>query len=167
MVALATAFVALAGVFCVRDAATTARLPKEALGRLTEDEVVLLIKAGPALRGALKAAKWRHNPGSDNEPGLATTIESYNVPGMDDSLRQYGGWAKVRLILYKVKAAESAFRWDRVPPGSVELMGRDTLMSAIRAACRRIPKANKQLVAKYEDQLFLLTSTAPGIPHPQ
>ena len=184
-IALITSFVALAGLSCAgstqrRTSTTTVKWPKEALAPLTQDDLAQLIKALPALNRALKAAKWR-SPNAvalgdtvkereieeDQLGTLTKLVESYKVPGINDSLRPYGGWAKIRPTLYKVYAATAALAIDRTPPERVAslqsdttLRGRTTLKSYefFKNACVQIPEANKKLVLQHVDDLQPLGS---------
>jgi len=184
-IALITSFVAVAGLFCTggtrrQTSAPTVKWPKEALEPLTQDDVTQLIKALPALNGVLKAAKWRSpnavGPGDsikereiqkDQLGTLTKLVESYKLPGIDDSLKPYGGWAKIRSTLYKVYAATAALGIDRTPPERIAklqsdttLRGRVTLESYefFKNACVQIPDTNKQLVLKNVDALQPLGS---------
>jgi hypothetical protein len=114
---LTIVFVALAGVFCTgktsKQTSSTApvKWPKEATAILTESELGQFISALPALNRALKAAKWTPGNtkiGENQIETLTDLVESIKVPGVDDALKPYGGWAKIRLTLYKVYAATAA-----------------------------------------------------------
>jgi hypothetical protein len=184
-IALITSFVALAGLSCAgstqrQTSTTTAKWPKEALATLTQDELAQLIKALPALNSALKAAKWR-SPNAvtpadsakeaeiekDQLGTLTRLVESYKVPGINDALRPYGGWAKIRSTLYKVHAATASLGIDRTPPERVAslesdttLRGRKTLKNYefFKNACAQIPEINKQLVLQHVEELQPLGS---------
>jgi hypothetical protein len=184
-IALIASFVALAGLCCAgrtqRQTSTpTVKWPKEALAPLTQDELTQLIKALPALNRVLKAAKWS----SPNAVGLGDSakvaetekdqlgtltrlVESYKLPGINDSLSPYGGWASIRSTLYKVYAATAALRIDRTSPELVAslksdttLRGRKTLKGYefFKNACVQIPETNKQLVSQNVDDLQPLGS---------
>jgi len=181
-IALITSFVALAGLSCAgsmqrQTSTTTAKWPKEALATLTQDELAQLIKALPALNRVLKAAKWTSpnvwTPANaarmeaDQLGTLTRLVESYKLPGINDSLRPYGGWAKIRSTLYKVYAATAALGIDRTPPERVAslksdttLRGRTTLRDYefFKNACAQIPETNKQLVFQHVDDLQPLGS---------
>ncbi|GEM_PF-832115 len=184
-IALITSFVAVAGLSCAgstrrQTSTTTAKWPKEALEPLTQEELTQLIKALPALNSVLKAGKWRSpnavGPGDslkereiqkDQIGTLTKLVESYKLPGIDDSLRPYGGWAEIRATLYKVYAATAALGIDRTPPELVAslksdttLRGRTTLKGYefFKNACVQIPESNKQLVLKNVDDLQPLGS---------
>jgi hypothetical protein len=184
-IALITSFVALAGLSCAgstkrQTSTTTVKWPKEALETLTQDELAQLIEALPALSGAMKAAKWRSpnavgpsHPGREEElekdqlGTLTRLVESYKLPGINDSLSPYGGWAKIRSTLYKVYAATAALGIDRASPELVAglksdttLRGRKTLKGYefFKNACMQIPETNKQLVLQHVDDLQLLGS---------
>jgi len=166
--------VILAGVFCARKTGTqtsaaTAKWPKEALSPLTEDELAQLVKALPALNGALKAADWKNTAkASDSRMATLTIlVEGMKVPGINDSLKPYGGWAKIRPTLYKVFAATAALVIDRASPDMIARVKEDTSVAAkqsmedyefFKTACTQVPQANKQLVTKYQDQLQPLGS---------
>jgi hypothetical protein len=172
---LTMAFVILAGVFCAGDTSkqtsstAPAKWPKEALSPLTEDELAQFIKALPALNGALKAADWK-NTSKESDPPLSTLtilVEGMKVPGINDSLKPYGGWAKIRPTAYKVFAATAALVIDRASPEMIARIKQDTSASAkqsmkdyefFKSVCTQIPEANKQLVTKYQDQLQPLGS---------
>lgn len=173
---LVTMLVALAGVFCAgntRQPASAAKVkwPTEALDTLTEDELVQLVKALPALRAALKAASWS-NPATIKEGEsqintLTALVESMKIPGVVDSLKAFGGWAKLRPTLYRVFAATAALVIDRTSPEMIERLKQDTTATGKRSladyeffkgACTQIPEANKQLVARYQEQLQPLGS---------
>jgi hypothetical protein len=165
-----------AAVSCTRkveseaSSATTAKWPKEALSPLSEGDLDLLVKALPALNGALRAANWDtkpQRPGTSPLSTLTDLVESMNVSGVNESLRPYGGWARIRPTLYKVYAASAALVIDRASPDLIERMRQDTSEGArqsmkdydfFKVACTRVPEANKKLVTKYEDQLQLLGS---------
>ncbi len=182
MIVLITSFVALAGMFCAgimhRQTSTpTVKWPKEALATLTQDEVAQLVKALPALNGALKAAKWK-SPNiwtpqnaarieADQLGTLTRLVESYRVPGINDSLRPYGGWDSIRPTLYKVYAATAAIGIDRTPPERFEALKSDTTLRGrmssrsyefFRNACVQIPETNKQMVLQFVDDLQPLGS---------
>lgn len=172
---LTLAFVVLAGVFCAGDTSkqtsSTApvKWPKEALSPLTEDELAQFIKALPALNGALKAADWK-NTSKESDSRMSTLtilVEGMKVRGINDSLKPYGGWAKIRPTLYKVFSATAALVIDRASPEMIERIKQDTSAPArqsmadyefFKAACTQVPEANKQLVTKYQDQLQPLGS---------
>ncbi len=184
-IALITSFAALAGLFCAgntpRPTSTMpAKWPKEALQTLTQDEVAQLVKALPSLNRALKAAKWSSpnavGPGDsakaaeiekDQLGTLTKLVESYRVPGINDSLKPFGGWAKIRPTLYKVYSATAAISIDRTPPERIAGLQRDTTLRGrntlkdyefFKNACKQIPETNKQLVAQHVDDLQLLGS---------
>jgi hypothetical protein len=174
--ALAMTFVVAAGMFCAgktgkdMSAAPPVKWPKDALSPLTEPALDQLVKALPALNGALKAAAWKTKPQQEGSSPLSTLtdlVEGMNVAGINESLKSYGGWAKIRPTLYKVFAATAALVIDRASPAMVERMRQDT--SALgrkslsdyeffKSACVQVPQANKQLVAKYQEQLQPLGS---------
>ena len=173
---LTTAFVVFAGVFCSGKANTqtsstaSAKWPREALSPLSEEELTQFVKALPALKGALRAAKWETKPpkqGASRLSILTDLVEGLKVQGMTDSLKPYGGWAKIRPTLYKVFAASAALVIDRASPQMIERMKLDTSTAARRsmqdydffkAACTQVPDANKRIVAEYEEQLQPLGS---------
>jgi hypothetical protein len=169
------AFVILAGVFCggktgsQTSSTASVKWPKEALNPLTEAELGQFIKALPALNGALKAVKWENASKESDSPMSTLTIlvEGMKVAGVDDSLKPYGGWGKIRPILYMVYAATAALVIDRVSPEMIARTRQDTSAGArksmqnydfFKAACTQVPEANKQLVAKYQEQLQPLGS---------
>ncbi len=169
-------FVVLSSVFCARNARNTAssstsiKWPKEALEPLTDSQVVQLVRALPAMKGALRAAKWDTKPPKPGESQLATLtnlVEGMNVAGMDDSLRPNGGWRQIRPILYRVFAGTAAVSIDRAPQDMLERMKQDTTAGGrqnysnfefFKTATRQVPETTKQLVAKYQDQLQPLGS---------
>jgi len=110
---LSMVFVVLAGVSCSGNAGrqtsstASAKWPEKALSPLTEAELGQFIKALPALNGALKAVKWENAVKESDSPMSTLTIlvEGMKVPGINDSLKPYGGWARMRPTLYKVFAA--------------------------------------------------------------
>jgi len=174
--ALITTFVALTGLFCTGNtrqpaSAATVKWPKEATDTLTEDELVQLVNALPRLRAALKAASWT-NPATVKEGEsqintLNALVESMKVPAVVESLKAVGGWAKLRPTLYKVFAATAALVIDRASPEMIERMKQDTTVAGKRSladyeffkvACTQIPEGNKQLVARYQEQLQPLGS---------
>jgi hypothetical protein len=173
---LALAFVVLAGVFCAgntdKQTSSTApvKWPKEALSPLGEGELARFTEALPALNGALKAAKWETKPQKEGSSPLSTLtdlVEGMKVPGINESLKSYGGWAKMRPTLYKVFAATASLVIDRASPLMIENMKKDTSVAGKRSlhdyeffksACTQVPDANKQLVAKYQEQLQPLGS---------
>ena len=178
-------FVVVAGLSCAgrtqRQTSTpTVKWPKEALAPLTKDQLVQLIKDLPSLNRVLKAAKWT-SPNAvapygtakeaeferDQLGTLTKLVESYKLPGINDSLRPYGGWAKIRSTLYKVYAATAALAIDRTSPELVAglksdttLRGRNTLKNFefFKNACVQIPETNKQLVFQNVNDLQLLGS---------
>lgn len=169
-VALVTAFVTLAGLFCAghthtQTSTTTVKWPKEALATLTPDDLAQLIKALPALNRALKAAKWtspNKKEVADQLSTLSRLVESMKVPGVNDSLKPYGGWAKTRATLYKVYAATAAVFIDRTPATLVEGLKQDTTsrgkatlrnIEFFKAACTQIPETNKQLIVQHQNDL--------------
>ncbi|HTW92841.1 MAG TPA: hypothetical protein VMH22_14210 [bacterium] len=174
-VALVTVIVALASLSCagharVQTSTTNTKWPKEALETLTPDELAQFIKALPAFSGALKAAKWS-NPNTkevDDQLGtLSRMVESMNVPGINDSLRPYGGWTKVRPTLYKVFAATAAVFVGRQSPQFIEGLKQDTTergrhtlknFEFFKTVCAQIPESNKQLVAQHQNDLQPLGS---------
>lgn len=166
----------LAGVFCTRKTdsrgspAASVTWPKEALSALSEGDLDQLVKALPALNGALIAANWDTKPQREGTTPLSTLtdlVEGMSVTGVNESLRPYGGWVKIRPILYKVYAATAALVIDRASPELIERMRQDTSAGArksmqdydfFKVACTKVPEANKQLVAKYQEQLQPLGS---------
>jgi len=176
IVVVAMTFAVLAGAFCARSgnqqsaSAASTKWPKEALGALGEDELVQFAKALPALDGALKAAKWETKPQKEGTSPLSTLtdlVEGMKVAGINESLKPFGGWAKIRPTLYKVFAATAAVVIDRTSPDMLERMRQDTTAGGrrslqdyefFRTATRQVPEANKQLVAKYQEQLQPLGS---------
>jgi hypothetical protein len=172
---LVLALVVLAGVFCSGNAnkqtssTASAKWPKEALSPLKEDELAQLVKALPALNGALKAVKWQHNAKEGDNPlsTLTALVEGMKVPGVNDSLKPYGGWAKIRPTLYKVFAATASLVIDRASPDLIARIKQDTSVGSrqslkdyefFRSACTQVPEANKQLVARHQDELQPLGS---------
>ncbi len=170
------AVIILSGVFCAGNtgsqtsSATSVKWPKEALGPLSETDLNQLVEALPALNGALKAAKWETKPQREGTSPLSTLtdlVEGMRVPGINDSLKPYGGWAKIRPTLYKVFAATAALVIDRASPQMIEGIRQDTSAAAKRSlsdyeffktACVQVPEANKQLVARNTDRLQPLGS---------
>jgi len=174
-VAAITVFVVLAGVSCAgrtgpQASAATVKWPTEATATLTEDELVQLVKALPALKAALREASWKHPVPQEDESQINTLprlVESMEIPGVVESLKAAGGWAKLRLTLYKVFAATAALVIDRAPPELIERLRQDTTAGGRRSlanyeyfknACTQIPEGNKQLVAKYQGELQPLGS---------
>ena len=172
---LAIALVVLAGVSCASktnkqtSSAAPVKWPKEALSPLSENEVAQFAKALPALNGALKAVKWQNNAKEGDNPLLTLTalVEGMKVPGVNDSLKPYGGWAKIRPTLYKVFAATASLVIDRASPEMIARISQDTSWASkqsmkdyefFKSACTQVPEANKQLVAKYQNQLQPLGS---------
>ncbi len=182
--ALIIALLVLAAVSCTRKSdsetasATNARWPKEALSPLNEGDLDQLVKALPALNGALRAANWDtkpQRPGTNPLSTLTDLVEGMNVAGVDESLRPYGGWAKIRPTLYKVYAASAALVIDRASPELIARMKQDTSEGAkksmkdydfFKAVCAQVPEANKKMVARYEGQLQPLGSLGRGPQHP-
>ena len=176
--ALVTVFVILAGVFCGgktgsqanKPAATAVKWPAEATGALTEDEMGQFVKALPAFSAALKAGNWtpaQPKEGDGPVAYLTSIIEGMNAPGVDDSLKAFGGWVKLRPTLYKVFATMSALQVDEAPPEAIEQLKKDTSAAAkrslrnyeaVKAACSQIPDANKQIVAKHQQELQALNT---------
>jgi len=172
--ALITMFVVLAGVFCGGKAgsqapAVTAKFAAEATATLTEDAVVQLVKVLPTFNAALKAGSWvPQQPKEDEGPvaALAGFVESMNVPGVEDSLKKAGSsWAELRSTMYKVFAALGALNIDAHATEMIARMKQDTSAAAkkalkdytsFQAACTQIPEANKQIVAKHQQELSLL-----------
>jgi hypothetical protein len=173
---LTMALVVLAGMFCSgktntqTSTAAPVKWPKEALSPLSEEELNQFVKALPAFKGALRAAKWDTKPPKEGASPLSTLtdlVEGLKVQGMTDSLKPYGGWAKIRPTLYKVFAASAALVIDRASPQMIERMKQDTSTGARRsmqdydffkAACTQVPDTNKKMVAKFEEQLQPLGS---------
>ncbi len=172
-VALISVFVVLAGVFCggktgSQTPAAAVKWPAEATGTLTEDELAQFVKVLPAFSAALKAASWAptaRKEGDGPVASLTSFVEGMNVPGVDESLKAVGGWAKLRPTLYKVFAASGALSVDAAPPEMIEQMKKDTSTAAkkglkeyeaYKAACSYIPEANKQTVAKHQQELQAL-----------
>lgn len=184
ILALAVTLLILAVVSCTPKAdsatssATTAKWPTEALSPLTEADLDQLVNALPALNGALRAANWETKPQREGTSPLSTLtdlVEGMRLPGVNESLQQYGGWARIRPILYKVYAASAALVIDRASPDLIARMKQDTSEAAtksmkdydfFKAACVQVPEANKKLVAKYEDQLQPLGSLGRRPPQP-
>jgi hypothetical protein len=172
-VALIAVFVVLAGVFCGgktgsqanKPAATAAKWPAEATARLTEDEMAQFIKVLPTFSAALKVGNWTPaQPNGVDNPVIYLTnlVEGMNVPGVDDSLKAFGGWAKLRPTLYKVFAAMSALQIDAAPPEAIAQLKKVTSAAAKRslkgyetykAACTQIPTANKQVLSNHQQEL--------------
>jgi hypothetical protein len=172
---LMVAFVVLAGVFCAHksdiqtSSAAPAKWPKEALSPLTEDELAQFIKALPAFSAALKAANWtltqpRPKEGEGPAAFLTPYVEGMNVPGVDESLRAFGGWRKLRPTLYKVLAASGALIHEGPPP-TIASTGADTSAAAKKALkaievviadFSQVPPANKQMVKSHERELQAL-----------
>jgi hypothetical protein len=145
---------------------------------LTEAELGQFIKVLPALNGALKAVKWENASKESDSPMSTLTIlvEGMKVPGINDSLKPYGGWAKMRPTLYKVFASTASLVIDRASPQMIERLMQDTSVAAkksvkgyefLKPACTQVPEANKQLVAKYQDQLQPLGSLGRWPSHSQ
>jgi len=98
---------------------------------------------------------------------LNALVESMKVPVVVESLKAVGGWAKLRPTLYRVFAATAALVIDRTSPEMLERLKQDTTATGKRSladyeffkgACTQIPEANKQLVARYQEQLQPLGS---------
>lgn len=184
-IALIASLVTVVGLSCVgsrqkQTSTATVKWPKEALEPLTQEELTQLIKALPALSSVLKAGKWRSpnavGPGDsikereiqkDQIGTLTKLVESYKLPGYEDSLRPYGGWANIRSTLYKVYAATAALGIDRTPPERITLLQNDTTLRGrvtlqsyefFKNACLQIPDTNKKLVLKNVDDLQPLGS---------
>jgi hypothetical protein len=173
---LIVAMAVFAGTFCSRKTGTQTsssapiKWPKEALAPLTDGELDEVVKALPALNGALKAANWDtkpQQPGTSPLSTLTDLVEGMNVPGVNESLKPYGGWARIRPILYRVYAASAALVIDRASPDLIVRMKQDTSEAALKsmkdydffkAACTQVPDTNKKMVTKYEDQLQPLGS---------
>jgi hypothetical protein len=144
------------------------RWPKEALSPLSEDELARFVEALPAFSAALKAASWAPTPRKEGDglvASLTSFIEGMNVPGVDESLKAVGGWAKLRPTLYRVFAASGALSVDATPHDMIEQMKKDTSAAskkamkefeAYKAACSQLPEANKQTVAKHQQELQAL-----------
>jgi len=142
--------------------------PAEVTDALTEDAMVQFVKALPTFSAALKAGNWTPTrPEEDDGPVVYLTnlVEGMNLPGVDDSLKALGGWAKLRPTLYKVFAAMTALQVDAAPPEAVEQMKKDTSAAArqyyrsyeaAKAAFSQIPEANKQVVAEHQQELQAL-----------
>lgn len=173
---LVLAFVVLAGVFCAGNtdkqtsSTAPAKWPKEALSPLSEDELARFAQALPALNGALKAAKWETKPQKEGSSPLSTLtdlVEGMNVPGINESLKSFGGWGKIRPTLYKVFAATASLVIDRASPEMVERMRQDTTPGGkksiqdyefFKSVCTQVPEANKQLVSENQEKLQPLGS---------
>ena len=174
-VALIAAFVVLAGVFCGGKTGSQAakpaavKWPTEATATLTEDEMVQFVKVLPAFSLALKAGNWTPAPPKEGDGPVASLtnfVESMNVPGLDDSLKKAGSsWSVLRPTLYKVFAASAALSIDAASPEMIAQMKKDTSAAAkkgvkdyeaFKAACAGIPDANKQTVAKHQQDLGAL-----------
>jgi hypothetical protein len=169
------AFAALAAVSCSRktdkqaDSPATAKWPKEALSPLSEGDLDLLVKALPALNGALKAANWTPpvlREGDNPVASLTPFVESMNVAGLEESLKTAGSnWSAMRATLYKVFAALAALRVESASPERIAQMKKDTSAAAkkgakayevLKAACSHIPEANKQMVSQHQQELQAL-----------
>jgi hypothetical protein len=176
-VALIAVFVVLAGVFCgggkagsqANKPAPTTKWPAEASGTLTEDDMVQFVKVLPAFSAALKAGNWTPKPpreGAGPVESLTNFVESMNVLGVDDSLKKAGSsWGALRPTLYKVFSASAALSVDAASPEMIAQMKKDTSAAAkkgvrdyeaYKAACSQIPEANKQMVAKHQQDLQAL-----------
>jgi hypothetical protein len=172
-VALFAMFVVLAGVFCggktgPQAPAATVKWPAEATGALTEDNMAQLVKVLPALSAALKAANW--TPAAPKEgdgpvASLTNFVEGMNVPGVDEAVKEAGGWSKLRPTLYKLFAASAALSIDGVQPEMIEQMKADTSAAAkkglkdyeaFKAACSQIPAENKLVVTNHQMELQAL-----------
>ena len=172
---ITTTLVVLTGLFCTGNtrqpaSASAVKWPTEATDTLTEEELVQLVEALPTLRAALKAVSWK--PGVPKKGGsqintLNALVESMKVPVVVESLKAVGGWAKLRPTLYKVFAATAALVIDRASPEQIARMRSDTTTAGrqsladyefFKVACTQIPEGNKQLVAKYNEQLQPLGS---------
>ena len=172
--ALVTVFVVLAGVFCggktgSQGPTVTAKFAAEATGTLTEDEVLQFVKVLPTFNAALKGGNWvPQQPKEDEGPVAALTgfVEGMNVTGVDDSLKKAGSsWGELRPTLYKVFAASGALNVDAHATEMIARMKQDTSAGAkkalkdytsFQAACSQIPEANKQIVAKHQQELSLI-----------
>jgi hypothetical protein len=172
--ALITMFVVLAGVFCggktgSQPPTVTAKFAAEAMGTLTEDDVVLLVKVLPTFNAALKAGNWiPQQPKEDEGPVAALTgfVEGMNVTGVDDSLKKVGSnWGELRPIIYKAFAAFGALNIDQHGTEMIARMKQDTSAGAkkalkdytsFQAACTQIPPENKQILANHQQELHLL-----------
>jgi hypothetical protein len=175
-VALIAVFVVVAGVFCGggKSGSQTAKpaavkWPAEATGTLTEDEMVQFVKVLPAFSAALKAGNWTPTPPKEGDGPVASLtnfVESMNVPGLEDSLKKAGSsWSVLRPTLYKVFAASAALSIDAASPEMIAQMKQDTSAAAkkgvkdyeaFKAACSQISDANKQMVAKHQQELQAL-----------
>jgi len=148
--------------------AATAKWPAEATGALTEDELAGFVKVLPSFNAALKAANWQPvPPETDQGPvgNVVSFIEGMNVPGVEDTLKASGGWAKFRPTLSKVVASMTALSIDAAPQEMIEQMKKDTSAAAkkgvenfkaMKAACSQIPEANKQMVSKHQQEMQVL-----------
>jgi hypothetical protein len=176
--ALVAVFVILAGVFCGgktgsqanKPAATAVNWPAEATGALSEDEMVNFVKELPTFSAALKAGNWMPEQPKEGDGPVAyltSLIDGMNASGVDDSLKAFGGWAKLRPTLYKVFATMSALQVDAAPQEAINQLRKDTSAAAkrslrnyeaVKAACSQIPAANKQIVAKHQQELQALNT---------
>jgi hypothetical protein len=177
-VALIAVFVVVAGVFCgggkpgsqtAKPTTAAVKWPVEATGSLTEDELAQFVKVLPALSAALKAGNWAPTPPKEGDGPVASLtnfVEGMNVPGLEEALKAAGSsWGVLRPTLYKVFAASAALSVDAASPEMIAMMKKDTSAAAkksaqeydtFKAACSQIPEANKQTVAKHQQELQAL-----------
>jgi len=174
-VALIAVFVVVAGIYCGGKTGsqaakpTAVKWPAEATGTLTEDEMVQFVKVLPAFSAALKAGSWTPTPPKEDDgpvASLTSFVESMNIPGLEDSLKKVGSsWNGLRTTLYKVFAASAALSIDAASPEMIAEMKKDTSAAAkkgikdyetFKAACSQIPTANKQTLAKHQQELQAL-----------
>ena len=172
-VALFAMFIVLAGVFCggkttPQAPAAAVKWPAEATGTLTEEDMTQFVKALPTFSAALKAAGWEPTAPKEGDGPVASLtnfVEGMKLPGVDESLKAYGGWAKVRPTLYKLFAASAALSIDGVMPEMIEQMKADTSAAAkkglkdyeaFKAACAQIPAENKVVVTNHQMELQAL-----------
>ena len=177
-VALIAVFVVIAGVFCgggkpgsqaAKPTTAAVKWPVEATGTLTEVELAQFFKVLPAFSAALKAGGWTPTPPKEGDgptTSLTSFVEGMNVPGLEEALKTAGSsWGVLRPTLYKVFAASAALSVDAASPEMIAMMKKDTSAAAkksaqeydtFKATCSQIPEANKQTVAKHQQELQAL-----------
>jgi len=177
--ALIALFLVLAGAYCggqkpgtqAQKTETTAQLPAEASGLLTEGELAKMVKAMPVVAEAMKTANYQAQaPAPEDQVAVvfAKLIDGMKaVPGLDSALAASGtNWQEFRATMYKVFAASAAIGVDMAGAMSEEL-AKDTTaqakkmlkqMNEAKAVLAKVPAENKQMVMSHQSELEGLQS---------
>jgi hypothetical protein len=153
--------------------AEVAKLPDVANQPLTEEEIVTLVKAAPAVGAALKAANFAPTePKEDDQIAVIVTRfvdEMKPVAGVEAALTAAGtNWDAFRGTMLKIAAAQAKMS-SKMVSAFAEEMRKDTTaeakkgvaqIDALVAAVANVPDANVEMVMKHQKDLEVLNTFA-------